>query len=382
MLSFFEFKKESQCKYGGIMPRLNLLLLSTFALIVGVYPTMAAAVGTTPTFVVGICKPGFPNFSNISAAVSSPTVPAGSIVLVCPGVYQEQVHITTPLTLEGISSGDTGEAIVASPAGGLVQNATNVVGGIAAQIFVDNVSGGPVKISNLSVDGSGNAVTSCPPFVIGIFYQNSAGTVKDVTARNQSGSGCGIGIEAEGGSASPAVTIENNTIHDADDTGVVTETYSSFSTALTATIKGNYTNNASQGIVINEGSSNTVSGNVVSNSNFGITAQGGSQGSVSFNTVLNSPLGIQPFADGVSVTFNKVFNSSVAGINLQGTKVATVQNNTVTSSKVGIEFTCFADPNVIHNLIIDTPTGIDQVPGALAVPNTYFSVATIRTGGC
>jgi parallel beta-helix repeat protein len=366
------------------MSRLNRLLLSMFALIVGGCPMLAATVTTAPTFVVGICRPGFPNFSSISAAVSSSTVPAGSIVMVCPGTYKEQVQITKSLTLEGISSGDTDEAIIAPPLGGLVQNAADDLGdGIAAQVWVDNVSGGPVNISNLTVDGSGNAVASCLPLIVGIFYQNTAGTVNHVTARNQNGNRCGVGIEAEGGSASPAVTIENNSIHDADSAGIVTETYASFSTPeLTATIKGNYINNASQGIVINEGSSNTVSGNVVSNSNFGITAQGGSQGSVSGNTVLNTPLGIEPFADGVSVTFNKVFNSSIAGINLQGTKVATVQNNTIGSSKVGIEFTCFADPNVIHNVIIDTPTGIDQVPGALAAPNTYFSVATVRTGGC
>jgi parallel beta-helix repeat protein len=365
------------------MSRLNLLLVSMFALIVGVYPMLAAGVATTPTFVVGICRPGLPNFSSISAAVSSSTVPAGSVVMVCPGTYNEQVHITKSLTLEGISSGDTEEAIIAPPAGGLVQNAANDLGdSISAQVWVDNVSGGVVNLNNLTVDGSGNAVASCFPFVAGIFYQNSAGTVNHVTARSQNGNGCGIGIEAEGGSASPAVTIENNSIHDADDAGILTETYGSFTPELTATIKGNYTNNASQGIVIDQGSSNTVSGNVVSNSKFGITAQGGSQGAVSENTVLNSPLGIEPFADGVSVTFNKVFNSSGAGINLQGTTVATVQNNTIAASKVGIEFTCFADPNVIHNVIIDTPTGIDQVPGALAAPNTYFSVATIRTGGC
>jgi parallel beta-helix repeat protein len=364
------------------MSRLNLLLLSMLALIVELCPMAVAAVTTTPTFVVGICKPGFPNFSSISAAVSSSTVAAGSIVMVCPGTYKEQVQITKSLTLEGISSGDTDEAIIAPPAGGLVQNTADDIGdGISAQLWVDNVSGGPVNISNLTVDGTGNAATAC--LVMGIFYQNSAGTVNHVTVRNQTGNGCGIGIEAEGGSASPAVTIENNTIHNDDDAGIVTETYASFNTPeLTATIKGNYTNNASQGIVINQGTSDTVSGNLVSNSNFGITAQGGSQGSVSGNTVLNSPLGIESFSDGVSVTSNKVFNSSVAGINLQGTQVANVQNNTVTSSSVGIEFTCFADPNVIHNIIIDTPTGIDQVPGALAAPNTYFSVGTIRTGGC
>lgn len=363
------------------MSRVNLLLLSMFGLIFGIQ-SMQATTTTTPTFVVGVCRPGFPNFSTISAAVASSTVPAGSIVMVCPGPYNEQVHITKPLTLEGITSGDTDLVIIAPPSGGLAQNTADDSGSpIAAQLWVDNVSGGPVNVSNLTVDGAGNAVAACTPFIVGVFYQNSAGTVNRVTARNQNGNDCGIGIWAEGGSASPAVTIENNSIHDVDDAGIKTETFASPVTPeLTATIKGNYTNNALQGIVIFGGSSNTVSGNVVSNSDFGITSQGSSQGSVSGNTVINSPEGIQPFSDGVNVTSNKVFNSSVAGINLQGTNVANVQNNVVTSSSVGIEFNCTANPNVNHNTIIDSPTGIDQVPGVLAAPNTYFSVGTIRKG--
>lgn len=365
------------------MSRLNLLLLSMCGLVFGIQPIYAAAT-TTPTFVVGTCKPGFPNFSTISAAVSSSTVPAGSIVLVCPTTYNEQVHITKPLTLQGIASGDNHEAIIAPPSGGLTQNTADDTGfPMDVQVWVDNVSGGPVNISSLSVDGTGNGVASCTQFVVGIFYQNSPGTVNHVTARNQSGNGCGFGIWAEGGSASPVVTIENNSIHNVDAVGIEVETFTSFSTPeLTATIKGNYTNGVSEGIVLDEGSSSTVSGNVVVNSAAGITAQGASQGSVSGNTVINASFGIEPFSDNVNVTGNKVFNSSVAGINLQGTKVAKVQNNTVTSSSIGIEFTCTANPNVIHNIIIDTPAGIDEVPGVLAAPNTYYSVGTIRTGGC
>jgi hypothetical protein len=44
------------------------------------------------------------NFTTISAAVIG--VPAGSKIQVCPGTYPEQVTISQPLTLEGISSGN------------------------------------------------------------------------------------------------------------------------------------------------------------------------------------------------------------------------------------------------------------------------------------
>jgi len=49
------------------------------------------------TVVVGTCLQNHQSYSTISQAVSS--VPSGSTVLVCPGVYAEQVTITQPWTL-------------------------------------------------------------------------------------------------------------------------------------------------------------------------------------------------------------------------------------------------------------------------------------------
>jgi hypothetical protein len=358
------------------MSRLNLLLLSMFGLIVGVHPMLAA------TFAVGTCKPN--SFTTISAAVS--TVPAGSLVLVCPGTYKEQVRITKPLTLEGIASGNSDQAVIAPPAGGLATNATNDNGQtLAVQLWVDNAPGGPVNITNITVDGTGNGVTGCPGspnFVVGIFYQNSAGTANRVAIRNQKGQGCGVGIWAEGGSALPTVTIENSSVHDVDFIGIHTETNASTS-ELTATIKANDVNvgAASIGIFLKQGSNTTVSANVVIASQDGIEALGGAAGSVSGNTVLNAQIGILTESDGVSVTSNRVFNSPSIGIVIT-TAVAAIQSNSITNSNVGIEFSCSANPNVIHNTIEEAQTGINHVPLALAAPNTYFDVATIRTGGC
>jgi hypothetical protein len=363
--------------------------LALFSLVVLVFAAHLSTAATTQTFVVGNCQPKAHTYPTINAAVS--TVPSGSIVKVCPGTYNEQVHITQPLTLEGISADDSDAAVITTT--GLSQNASNVLGNIFAQVFVDNVVGGPVIISAITVDGANNGVGPCSPaplsLVVGVFYQNSSGTVNLITARNQNGNDCGTGVLVEGGSALPSVTVENSSIHGADG-GIETETFSSpGSSELSATITGNFIDLAgatpgagSQGIVINEGANTAVSGNIVINSDFGITAQGGSLGSISGNTVMSSPFGIEPFSDAVSVTANRIFNSSIAAINIQGTTVATVQGNRVTNSKVGIEFTCTADPNVTKNVIIDTSTGLQDVPGGLSVPNMYFNVPTIRGGGC
>ena len=319
------------------------------------------------------CQPSLVHFSTIQAAVTA--VPSGSTVLVCPGTYPEQVTITQPLTLKGITSGNSGQAVIAPPVGGLVTNAVDEFGTtLALQLWVDNVSGGPVNISDITVDGSGNGVTTCHPVILGIFYENSSGTANEVTIRNQKGNGCGEGFLAEGGGTLPTVIIENSSIHDTD-TGIYTQNQ------VTVTIKENDVNVPGLGMFFDEGGSNTVSGNIVIAGFEGIGAKAGAAGSVSGNTVMNTQFGIVAQSDGVSFTSNKVFNSSVIGIEVL-TSAAAIQRNSITNSQVGIEFNCSANPNVIHNTIGEAQTGIDQVPASLAAPNTYFNVSTIRTSGC
>jgi hypothetical protein len=261
----------------------------------------------------------------------------------------------------------------------LAANASDDFGDfLAVQLWVDNAAGGPVNISNITVDGTGNGVTCSTATVVGVFYQNSSGTVNHVATRNQKGGGCSDGIWAEGGTASPTVTIENSSVHDVDSEAIFTQTNAT-TPELTATIKANDIAGSDVGIELTSGANTTVSGNFISSSSAGIDTNGGAAGSVSGNTVMNTNLGILMFGDGVSVTANRLLNSSQIGIEI-GTSVATVQANTITNAKVGIDFECHANPNVIHNTINEAQTGIDKVPGVLAAPNTYFSVPTIRTG--
>ncbi len=46
-------------------------------------------------------------------------VPSGSMVEVCPGTYPEQVVISKPLTLEGITIGNADQAVITVPNIGL-----------------------------------------------------------------------------------------------------------------------------------------------------------------------------------------------------------------------------------------------------------------------
>src|SRR5581483_4984885 len=160
--------------------RFTCVVIIAIALQTAVAFAATVQVGTAP-----FCKGTLVHFSTITAAVEA--VPSGSTVYVCPGTYPEQVSIISKqISLIGVQT-TTGTPTITSPAGGLVANSTSLSSGnpIAAQILIQGAPG-LSNVSNLSVDGSGNNVTGCsPPTIIGIYYQNSSGTVNHVATRNQ-----------------------------------------------------------------------------------------------------------------------------------------------------------------------------------------------------
>jgi len=338
---------------------------------------------------VGNCRAGA--LPTITAALAA--TPQPNVVKICPGTYPEQVHITYAVTLQGMTSGNSGEVIIASPPNGLVVNATDDFGeAIAADIFVD-VLPAPFTISDITVDAANNHVMP-PAYVAGIFVKNSPGTVNHVTTRNQMGGDGGVGIWLEGGALLPAITVENSSIHDFDLYGVWTQTNAAAS-QLTATISGNDVNGSfpggpagtqQTGIVINSGATNTVKGNVVAGLGTGIWSKGSATGTISGNTLLDDSTGILLDAGGVSATGNKIYDtcpggtsSSCQGIQINSA-VPAVQGNTIFNSPVGIEFNCIANPNVHSNTITDGTTGLDQVPAGIASLNSFYDVFTERAG--
>lgn len=340
------------------MPSVHRTLLF-FVLVVLARPVLAS------TFYVGTCKAGA--FKTISAAVAA--VPAGSTVAVCPGTYAEQVEITQALTLQGISSGGSSEVVIAVPSGGLTTTSSIFFGpSVAPQL---SVTAGPVNIRNIIVDGTGGG---CPGggWLLGIFYASgSSGIINEVTVRNQTGSNCGLGIDAENGTSTlESVTIENSSVHDVDANGITALDN------LNATIRSNYAA-AGAGIAFSaaEGS---VTNNVVSGTLEGMGIQG-SPSSVSGNTVANSPVGMRILTT-APVKSNKIVNSSTYGIQLF-TSGVTVESNTITKSASAIRFSCNSG-TVISNTINDAAIGLDSVPTGLATPNTFVNVATVATGGC
>lgn len=313
---------------------------------------------------------------------------AGATVDVCSGTYAEQVVISTPLSLVGITNGTSGRVIIAFPSGGLgitvIDNGGGVVG---PQVLLTT---GPVNITNITVDGTGNNLSGTGETFAGIYYESGAsGTVNGVTAREQNRWDCGIGILAENrNGASESVTIENSQVHDADHNGIFIAS-SVYPPTLVATVKGNQIINSNIGIL-----SGYLDGTITSNSIIDHTSVGISANDTSAPIVNNTIAAIHGGGGGtgIRVKENTTVKSNIImdengssysfGIDLTNASGATVEANRVTDANLGIEFGCKTGNTVSGNTVIDATTGLDRVPTGLSVPGTLQNVDTLRTGGC
>ncbi len=347
------------------MRHFHFALLS-LALLLPARPLVAA------TYYVGGCKSGA--FHSINAAVT--TVPAGSVIDVCPGSYAEQVIISKALTLRGIVSEGVAQTVITVPSSGSLATAPSIeFGTVTMQV---EVTAGPVDISDIIVDGT-TVGANCPS--LGIFYSSgSSGTVSGVETRNQS---CGlpVGILAENGAGpNQSVTIQDSYFHAALFAGIVTESDQTPPT-LTATIRRNNVLGAKTDIA--PGAAGVVEGNFVENSAYAIQAFS-SYSDVLNNTVDNSANGIIVYgairvahntvngggiavsASGATVESNRIVNSSTSAIAL-GASDVTVKNNFISQASIGIEFNCYTGTvsgNIINSAGQDSSIWFRQhLPG-------------------
>ncbi len=344
----------------------------TASLLVFVGLLLSANSMLAANFAVGICKPNLPSYASIQTAVSS--VPAGSTVEVCPGTYAEQVTIAQPLTLEGVTSGNSSDVVITVPASGL----TGVPGAFGITIFAMVAAnaglGGPVNISNITADGTGNGVCG-QGWLAGIYYfTDSSGTVNEVTVRNLSSCGNNAGVWFDNGdsSNSTSVTLENSSFHDIENSSLITSGY------VIPTVKGNFLGAAGFDIQWLGNLAGSVTGNYISSGNC-CSSNFYGPATVSGNTFANSTYSLETFGYGTAVTSNKFMNVGYA-IQAAGSG-DTYKLNTITKAQVAIEFYCNLT-TVASNTINDATTGLDQVPASFSGANKFYSVGTIRTGGC
>jgi len=353
-----------------------LFLLATLPLLAA-HPLIAK--DTEENFAVGTCKPKLTSFTTIQDAVSK--VPPRSTVLVCPGVYPEQVTISQPLTLQGIADSNLDQIVITVPTGGLAPNVTtNMLDSplaVAAQVLVQNAN--PVNITNIAVDGTGGdqVCATSGTGLAGIFYgSGSSGSINRVRVSGQKANGqCGFGIWAENaGSPNQFVTIQGSSVHDIDNAGIFAG--SGPTPTLAVRMKDNVVivPGAAAGIVLNN-VNGEITGNDVSNALLGIVDLGPAT-HVSSNNVTSTSFGVTLLAGG-TVQSNDIMNSDT-GVFLLGDGPANIQSNQITLARTAIEFSCHA-ATVARNTINDAVTGLDQVPATFTGMNTFANTGTIRT---
>jgi hypothetical protein len=373
---------------------------------------------------VGLCAAQGTHYLTIQAAVTAVEAQtAPNVVRVCPGTYHEQIVITAPLILEGIQSATPAPlqdaVVILPPSGGAVQNTTDVCTypnycsngfPIAAQILVENTTG--VTISNLTVDGTGNGLSSgCSVNLDGILFQNASGTVGHVAVRNQllndvlTGCQTGDGIYVESSSGTSSVSVTASSVHNYNKNGI-TGRYAG--TTLTAT--GNYVQGqgtlqvplaAANGIELAFGAAGTINSNTVIDNVYGDPTSATAADILLFdteedvgievnsNTLGNSqvPIGLYTdtagtYGDGVFVESNRIFGTGAYDAIDVCTNGNIVKSNTIYNSAesgVHLDASCGGGTGetVTNNIIVESAcAGILEDSGAsgTTTPNTNWTV--------
>jgi len=140
------FNAINRTAFGVAGPGAAATITSLVLLLLGAAPAVASIVvdpKATP------CVSATMHYTTVQAAVSA--APSGSTISVCPAIYPEQVTITTPLTLKGVTnvSGNTGAAVITIPNGMFASSFTQVI-----------IRAANVTLNNIGVDGN-NSVSGC-----------------------------------------------------------------------------------------------------------------------------------------------------------------------------------------------------------------------------
>ena len=370
------------------------------------------------TVAVGKCKPTMTSFPTIQQALNA--TPPGAIIQVCPGFYPEQILVYQAVTIKGIASGGQGAAVITVPKGGLVQNASSLStgNGIAAQVLVQASTS--VTITNMTVDGANNGLNGCLPNPIGIYYQNSSGTISHNSVLNEVlvGSGligcqAGLGIFVQSGNAgSSTVAITNNNVANYQKNGI---TGNGLGTAVTINsndvIGQGPTNGAAENsIQIGFGATGSITSNSVGsdvwapdvygdtgNAAAGLLVYASPNVAIKSNNVNNTQYGIAVVsdptygaADGATLTGNTVSSTHLYdGIDLCSNSNTATGNfvNGSDEAAVHVDDTCTgaSTGNTIKaNSFNSACAGVLSGPGAsgnTTTPNTSYNVVTLQVTG-
>jgi hypothetical protein len=318
----------------------------------------------------------------------------GDEIVICNGIYAEQLSINKSLDIDA----DSGAFLV--PAS-IQQNATSLATGnaIAAAVLVSGATN--VSISGLTVDGINNGITECAPRLIGVYFQNSSGSLRHAAIRNFTlgaalnacQSGTGVFVESGGGQTSD-VEISDCSIHDYQKNGITAN-----ESGTTAKIHNNVVTGigptpgaAQNGIQIGFSAGGAIRENVVANNVWSpctavascvavatdILVTQSDNVRVTDNTAGISQVGIFVDGNNAEVRNNKVFAASVfENIRLQGNGNRAAENTVFNGGDADI----YVQGNnnfVVRNSISEAPIGILEAMGSADnqfAGNSFFNVS-------
>lgn len=327
---------------------LRVLVVIVFAAGIGQSLLASTEVAVGPA----TCQPALVHFSTIQAAINAS--PQGGTVLVCPGVYQEQISIFHPITIKGIDNNGSNFALITMPPGGE-----------SAQVFVQATG---VNLSDLTIDGTNNGGV-CGEGPYGIWYNDSSGTINHVAVRNETPTsnpscfdGDGVVVTAASGNAT-SLTIENSTIHSFQGNGVLAQGVNVNVTLKNNTIGGNNPGPAGNGVFFTSGASGTITGNSIANVVEAVSYP--NQFSAGFG------IGIQ-CSDGLIVSGNNIADTQV-GIWIYGTSSCTggsgnsntISRNTISQTHIFDAIYVCGNYNLVQN---NTINGTSE--GAINIDNS------------
>lgn len=387
---------------------LRLFLSLAFVCGVAARPILAQSSGSvsnsgdaTATILVDDDKVQCPTaaFTSIQAAVNA--AKPGDHIRVCAGNYPEQITINKPLHIRG----DNGAVVIPSD----VTTTTTSTSGVALAviIFVTNADG--VSIRNLTVDGSQNGLAGCGPALVGIYYQNSSGTIAHDVVRHvrlaPTLPGCQSGdaiLVDTTGSGTSRVEIRDNSVWDYQKNGITANEGGTDATIDSNAVTGigptpgaaqngiqigfgaggSITNNTiadnvwatctpescttnATGVLVFESNGIDVENNTTASNNIGIFV-GGDHGIVRGNTVFNSEVlfGVALMGNDDRADANKITHSDQAGVFVQGNGNR-IDNNEITDAAIGIlKVAGSTGTQESGNTFFDTPIPVqDPAPG-------------------
>jgi len=303
-------------------------------------------------------------YSMITAAVNAAA--PGDVIEICPALYAEQLVITKPLVLRGISTNVNIQRFLPC---------CNVVDRVLLKPALQNVQGLPfeavitvmgtenVTIDNLALDASQNTVASCDVALSGVHFFNASGHLKNSAVfgaelpNPQSCStffGNGFGVVVDSSEPGPfSVEIKNNSIHDYQRDGVEVT-----NAGVTVDVQGNNISGLGPasgvnqfGVFLLNGAAGEIEGNIITE---------GACGNLSTSDCVNlrsEGVVLRSVGDGVVVDHN-VINHAQSGIFLNAVNGARVTNNLVGN----IDLLDGIDMQGTSNTLVDNNTVFNATP--------------------